>query len=83
MTTAEANAEEQLIRKIKEAEPGKEAAQLKADEDAYTVLKEAEAGTEPEAIQRSRNLPWHPTAPIRLAVIACGGLPCPPDSPSE
>jgi uncharacterized membrane protein YqiK len=43
VTTAEANAEEQLIRKIKEAEAGKEAAQLKADEDAYTVLKEAEA----------------------------------------
>jgi uncharacterized membrane protein YqiK len=43
VTTAEANAEEQLIRKIKEAEAGKEAAQLKADEEAYTVLKEAEA----------------------------------------
>ncbi|MDG1070791.1 MAG: hypothetical protein P8P32_04205 [Akkermansiaceae bacterium] len=43
VTTAEANAEEQLIRRVKEAEAGKEAAQLKADEEAYTVLKEAEA----------------------------------------
>ena len=43
VTTAEANAQEQLIKQIKEAEAGKEAAQLKADENAYTVLKEAEA----------------------------------------
>ena len=43
VTTAEANAQEALIRQIKEAEAKKEAAQLKADEDAYTVLKEAEA----------------------------------------
>ena len=43
VTTAEANAQEKLIQKIKEAEAGKEAAQLKADEQAYTVLKEAEA----------------------------------------
>ncbi len=43
VTTAEAQAEEDLIRKIKEAEAAKEAAQLKADEEAYTVLKEAEA----------------------------------------
>ena len=32
-----------LIKQVKEAEAGKEAAQLKADENAYTVLKEAEA----------------------------------------
>lgn len=43
VTTAEANAEEKLIQKIKEAEAAKEAAQLRADENAYTVLKEAEA----------------------------------------
>ena len=43
VTTAEANAQESLIKQIKEAEAGKEAAQLKADENAYTVLKEAEA----------------------------------------
>jgi hypothetical protein len=43
VTTAEANAQEGLIRKIKEAEGRKEAAQLQADEEAYTVLKEAEA----------------------------------------
>ncbi|MDA7865604.1 hypothetical protein N9C66_03950 [Akkermansiaceae bacterium] len=43
VTTAEANAQEALIQKIKEAEARKEAAQLKADEEAYTVLKEAEA----------------------------------------
>ncbi|MEN8786066.1 MAG: flotillin family protein [Akkermansiaceae bacterium] len=43
VTTAEANAQEALIQKIKEAEAQKEAAQLKADEGAYTVLKEAEA----------------------------------------
>ena len=43
VTTAEANAQEALIRQIKEAEAQKESAQLKADEDAYTVLKEAEA----------------------------------------
>jgi len=43
VTTAEANAQEALIQKIKDAEAQKEAAQLKADEDAYSVLKEAEA----------------------------------------
>jgi len=43
VTTAEANAQEALIRQIKEAEAQKESAQLKADEDAYSVLKEAEA----------------------------------------
>lgn len=43
VTTAEANAQEALIQKIKEAEAQKEAAQLKADEEAYTVVKEAEA----------------------------------------
>ena len=43
VTTAEANAQEALISKIKEAEAQKESAQLKADEDAYTVVKEAEA----------------------------------------
>lgn len=43
ITTAEANAQDALIRQIKEAEARKEAAQLKADENAYTVMKEAEA----------------------------------------
>ncbi len=43
VTTAEANAQESLIHKIKEAEASKESAQLKADEEAYTVVKEAEA----------------------------------------
>lgn len=43
VTTAEANAQEALIQRIKEAEARKESAQLKADEEAYTVLKEAEA----------------------------------------
>jgi len=43
VTTAEANAQESLIKQIKEAEARKEAAQLHADEEAYTVLKEAEA----------------------------------------
>lgn len=43
VTTAEANAQEALIQRIKDAEAQKEAAQLKADEDAYTVLKQAEA----------------------------------------
>ena len=44
ITTSEANAQDALIKRIKEAEARKEAAQLKADEEAYTVLKEAEAG---------------------------------------
>lgn len=43
ITTSEANAQDALIQRIKEAEARKEAAQLKADEDAYTVVKEAEA----------------------------------------
>lgn len=43
ITTAEANAQDSLIRQIKEAEARKEAAQLHADENAYTVIKEAEA----------------------------------------
>lgn len=43
VTTAEANAQESLIRDIKEAEARKEAALLRADEEAYTVMKEAEA----------------------------------------
>ena len=43
VTKAEADAEEVLIRQIKEAEATKEAAQLKADEDAYKVQKAAEA----------------------------------------
>jgi len=43
VTTAEANAQESLIKQIKEAEAAKEAAQLHADEQAYTVVKEAEA----------------------------------------
>ncbi len=44
VTLAEAQAEEKLIEKIKEAEAAKEAAQLEADQHAYEVLKEAEAG---------------------------------------
>ncbi len=43
VTNAEANAQESLISKIKEAEAQKESAQLRADENAYAVLKEAEA----------------------------------------
>ncbi len=44
VTLAEAQAQEQLIGRIKEAEAQKEAAQLAADEQAYEVVKEAEAG---------------------------------------
>lgn len=44
VTLAEAQAQEQLIGRIKEAEAQKEAAQLAADEHAYEVVKEAEAG---------------------------------------
>ncbi|SHI68850.1 Uncharacterized membrane protein YqiK, contains Band7/PHB/SPFH domain [Rubritalea squalenifaciens DSM 18772] len=43
VTKAEAEAQEVLIRQIKEAEARKEAAQLKADEEAYNVQKAAEA----------------------------------------
>lgn len=43
VTKAEADAEEVLIRQIKEAEAHKESAQLKADEEAYNVQKAAEA----------------------------------------
>ncbi len=43
VTTAEADAAEQLIRQVKEAEAQKEAAQLKAEEDAFNVQKSAEA----------------------------------------
>ena len=43
VTTAEAEAAEQLIRQVKEAEARKEAAQLKADEEAYIVEKKAAA----------------------------------------
>ncbi len=43
VTKAEADAEEVLIRQVKEAEATKESAQLKADENAYTVQKAAEA----------------------------------------
>lgn len=46
VTLAEAQAQEQLIGRIKEAEAQKEAAQLAADEQAYEVVKEAEAGRE-------------------------------------
>ena len=43
VTTAEAEAAEQLIREVKEAEARKEAAELKAQEEAYQVQKAAEA----------------------------------------
>lgn len=43
VTTAEAQAQEALIRQIKEAEAHKDAAQLKADEQAYEVQKAADA----------------------------------------
>ncbi|MEO1856894.1 MAG: flotillin family protein [Rubritalea sp.] len=43
VTTAEAEADERLIREVKEAEARKEAAILKADEEAYEVQKSAEA----------------------------------------
>lgn len=43
VTKAEAEAQEILIRQIKEAEARKEAAQLQADEEAYKVQKAAEA----------------------------------------
>lgn len=43
VTTAEAEAAEQLIRQVKEAEARKEAAQLKADEEAYMIEKAAAA----------------------------------------
>lgn len=43
VTKAEAEAQEVLIRQIKEAEASKEAAQYKADEEAYEVRKAAEA----------------------------------------
>lgn len=43
ITAAEQNAQEELIRMIKEAEAEQEAAKLKADEQMYTRLKDAEA----------------------------------------
>lgn len=43
VTAAEQNAQEELIRKIKEAEAAKEAAELKADQELYETLKAAEA----------------------------------------
>jgi uncharacterized membrane protein YqiK len=43
VTLAEKAAEEQLIIKIKEAEAGREAAQIKADQEMYEVVKGAEA----------------------------------------
>jgi flotillin len=55
VTKAEADAQESLIQRIKEAEAQKEAAQLKADEEAYTVIKEAEAAkaaAEMRAVER-------------------------------
>jgi len=56
VTTAEANAQEALIRRIKEAEAQKESAQLKADEDAYTVLKEAEAAKSAAEMRASERI---------------------------
>ncbi|MGJ8725235.1 MAG: flotillin family protein [Roseibacillus sp.] len=44
VTLAEAQAQEKMIGRIKEAEAQKESAQLAADEHAYEVIKEAEAG---------------------------------------
>lgn len=43
VTLAEKDAQEDLIRQIKEAEAAKEAAQLKADQELYEVVKFAEA----------------------------------------
>ena len=43
VTLAEKQAEEELIRKIKEAEAAKEAAQLKADQELYEVVRLAES----------------------------------------
>ena len=43
VTLAEKEAEEELIRKIKEAEAEKEAEQLKADQEMYSTVKAAEA----------------------------------------
>ena len=44
VTLAEKEAQEGLVKKIKEAEAAKEAAQLKADQELYERVKEAEAG---------------------------------------
>lgn len=46
VTAAEAQAQENLIQQIKEAEAHKEAGQFKADEDAYTVTAGATASRE-------------------------------------
>ncbi len=43
ITAAESDAEEVLIKEVKEAAARKDAAALKAEEDAFTVVKEAEA----------------------------------------
>ncbi|MDP0490563.1 MAG: flotillin family protein [Verrucomicrobiota bacterium JB023] len=43
VTLAEAEAQEKMIERIKQAEAQKEAAQLAADEHAYEVMKDAEA----------------------------------------
>lgn len=43
VTLAEKDAQEELIRKIKEAEAAKEAAELKADQEMYETVKAAEA----------------------------------------
>ncbi len=43
VTNAEKEAEETLIRQVKEAEASKDAGQLKADQDLYEVVKMAEA----------------------------------------
>ena len=44
ITLAEKDAQEVLVKTIKEAEADQEAAKLKADQDLYTRTKEAEAG---------------------------------------
>ncbi len=43
ITLAEMEAQEALVKQIKEAEAAKEAAQLKADEELYRTVKDAEA----------------------------------------
>ncbi|MEM0896386.1 MAG: flotillin family protein [Verrucomicrobiota bacterium] len=46
VTAAEKEAQEGLVKRIKEAEAEKEAVQLAADQDAYAKVKEAEAAKE-------------------------------------
>ncbi|MEM0968666.1 MAG: flotillin family protein, partial [Verrucomicrobiota bacterium] len=56
ITLAEKDAEEELVRTIKEAEAQQEAARLKADEEHYTRLKDAEAGKAAAEMQAEERL---------------------------